>query len=66
MDVFSYNEKSMIHCFQDSLSEVSLDWYMQLEMIHVRTWKDLVDEFLKQYKYNTDMAPNRTQLQSIV
>ncbi|CAK8541787.1 unnamed protein product [Lathyrus sativus] len=38
---------------------------MQLEHSSVRTWAELADAFVKQYKYNTDLAPNRTQLQSM-
>lgn len=33
--------------------------------MHVRTWRELAKVFLKHYQYNTDMAPNRTQLQSL-
>ncbi|CAJ2657947.1 unnamed protein product [Trifolium pratense] len=56
---YAANEKLMIHAFQDSLSGASLDWYIQLERAQIQTWKDLADAFLKQYKYNLDMAPNR-------
>jgi hypothetical protein len=55
----------MIHVFQDSLSGASLDWYMQLERTQVQTWKDLADVFMKQYKYNLDMAPSRMQIQNL-
>ncbi|MCI55253.1 gag-pol polyprotein, partial [Trifolium medium] len=55
----------MIHVFQDNLSGASLDWYMQLERTQIQTWKDLADAFLKQYKYNLDIAPNRMQLQNL-
>lgn len=54
-----------MHCFQDSLSGASLDWYMQLERTHVKTWEDLSNDFLRKYKYNLDMAPNRMQLQNL-
>ncbi|MCI23836.1 hypothetical protein A2U01_0045018 [Trifolium medium] len=62
---YAANEKLMIHVFQDSLSGASLDWYMKLERTQIQTWKDLADAFLKQYKYNLDMAPNRMQLQNL-
>jgi len=38
---------------------------MHLEPTQIRSWNDLVDAFLKQYKYNVDMAPARLQLQNI-
>ncbi|CAK8567693.1 unnamed protein product [Lathyrus sativus] len=65
MAAYARDEKLMIHCFQDSLSGASLEWYMQLERNSVRTWAELANAFVKQYKYNTDLAPNRTQLQSM-
>jgi hypothetical protein len=65
MAAYTTNEKLMIHVFQDSLSGASLDWYMQLERTQVQTWKDLADVFMKQYKYNLDMAPSRMQLQNL-
>ncbi|MCI29262.1 gag-protease polyprotein, partial [Trifolium medium] len=40
------NEKLMMHVFQDSLSEASLDWYIQLERTQIQTWKDLMEAFL--------------------
>ncbi|XP_050875576.1 uncharacterized protein LOC127079204 [Lathyrus oleraceus] len=49
----------------DSLSGASLDWYMQLEGNHIHTWRDMAEAFLKHYQYNTDMAPNRMQLQNL-
>lgn len=65
MAAYSNDEKLLMHLFQDSLSGASLEWYMQLESTFIRTWKDLSEVFLKHYQYNTDMAPNRTQLQSL-
>jgi hypothetical protein len=38
---------------------------MQLEGNHIHTWREMVEAFLKHYQYNTDMAPNRTQLQNL-
>jgi len=38
---------------------------MHLERSHIRRWKDLADAFLRQYKYNIDMAPDRLELQTM-
>src|ERR1051325_8972950 len=59
------NSKLMIHCFQDSLSGASLDWYMQLEKSNIHSWDDLSNAFFKQYHFNTTLAPNRVQLQNM-
>ncbi|XP_050908581.1 uncharacterized protein LOC127122258 [Lathyrus oleraceus] len=32
---------------------------------HIRIGREMVETFLKHYQYNTDMAPNRTQLQNL-
>ncbi len=55
-----------MHFFQDSLAGAAVIWYTNLEASRVRTWKDLITAFLRQYQYNSDMAPNRTQLQNMV
>ncbi|RDX83076.1 hypothetical protein CR513_36039, partial [Mucuna pruriens] len=54
---YIYDDKVLIHCFQDNLTGVALNWY---------TWRDLAEAFLKQYKYNEDIAPDRSWLQSMV
>lgn len=58
------NDDLLIHCFQESLSRACLDWYMGFERTKIRSWKDLSEAFLKQYKYNLNMAPTRLQLQN--
>jgi len=45
---------------------MTLNWYMHLEPAHIHSWKDSVDAFLKQHKYNVDMAPDRLQLQNMI
>jgi hypothetical protein len=51
-----HDEKLLIHFFQDSLSEVALTWYMRLDNTKVKGWKNLVDPFVGQYKFNMDIA----------
>src|SRR3954471_9985558 len=65
MVAYANDQKLMMHFFQDSLSGASVEWYMQLEKTHIRSWNDLANTFLMQYKYNLDMAPNRIQLQNL-
>ncbi|RDX67542.1 hypothetical protein CR513_53575, partial [Mucuna pruriens] len=66
MATYIYNDKIPIHCFQDSLIGAALNWYVSLERGHVKTWRDLAEAFLKQYKYNEDMVPNRSWLQNML
>ena len=65
MGSYANDDKLLIHCFQESLRGASLKWYMNLERSKIRTWKDLTEAFMNQYRYNMDMAPNRMQLQNL-
>jgi len=65
MSAHAHDEKLLIHFFQDSLAGMALSWYMHLRPTRFHSCKDLVGAFLKQYKYNIDMAPDRMQLQSM-
>ena len=38
---------------------------MRLDNTRIYSWKDLVDAFIKQYKYNMDIAPDRTSLSNL-
>jgi hypothetical protein len=44
-----YDEKLLIHFFQDSLSNVALTWYMRLDNTKIKKWMDLVNAFIRQY-----------------
>ena len=59
------NEKLLIHFFQDNLSDTALTWYMRLDNTKVKKWKDLVDAFMRQYKFNIDVDPDRLSLQAM-
>ncbi|XP_024449625.1 uncharacterized protein LOC112326293 [Populus trichocarpa] len=60
-----YDDKLLIYFFQDSLTGSALSWYMRLDNAKVKKWKDLVEAFLKQYKFNLEIAPDRTILMSM-
>ncbi|XP_050915184.1 uncharacterized protein LOC127130159 [Lathyrus oleraceus] len=47
MAAYAENEKLIMHYFQDRLSKASLDLYMHLERIHVKSWEDLANTFIK-------------------
>ena len=65
MGAYSTDEKLLMHFFQDSLAGAAVAWYTNLEASQIRSWKDLATAFIRQYQYNTDMAPDRNQLQSM-
>ncbi|KAJ6917858.1 hypothetical protein NC651_012148 [Populus alba x Populus x berolinensis] len=57
-----YDDRMLIYFFQESLTGSALSWYMRLDNIKIKTWKNLVDAFLKQYKFNLEIASDRTIL----
>ena len=59
------DEKLLIHFFQDSLSDAVLTWYLRLDNTKVKKWKDLVDAFMRQYRFNINVGPNRLSLQAM-
>ena len=65
MSTLTDNDQLLIHYFQDSLTGVALCWYMGLDSASIRTFNDLGEAFVKQYKYNVDMVPDRDQLRSM-
>jgi len=62
---YAYDDKLLIHCFQDSLASVALNWYTHLEPSRIHSYMDLAHVFVKKYKYNTNNVPDRLQLQNM-
>ncbi|RDX66996.1 hypothetical protein CR513_54178, partial [Mucuna pruriens] len=65
MAAHTQDDKLLIHFFQESLAGATYSWYLNLEKGQIKTWADLVDAFLHQYRYNKELAPNQTQLQNM-
>ena len=65
MRAYAKDEKLLMHFFQESLAGAAITWYTNLEPSQIRSWKDLMAAFIRQYQYNSDMAPNRMQLQNM-
>jgi len=65
MGAYFRDEKLLMHFFQDSLAGAAVIWYTNLKASCIRTWKDLITTFLRQYQYNSNMAPDRNQLQNM-
>ena len=59
----SRDEKLLMHFFQASLAGAAVICYTNLEASRIRTWKDLITAFLRQYQYNSDMALDWTRYQ---
>ncbi|XP_058775524.1 uncharacterized protein LOC131649781 [Vicia villosa] len=59
------DKKLWVQFFQESLAGTQLEWFYLLEGANIRRWEDLAVAFYKKYQYNADLAPTRTQLQSM-
>ncbi|KAK2455735.1 hypothetical protein QL285_003159 [Trifolium repens] len=59
------NDKLLIHYFQDSLTGAALRWYMDLDSTDVCTFNDLASAFIRQYNYNSYLAPDRDELRAL-
>jgi hypothetical protein len=57
-----HDKKLLMQFFQDNLNGVTLSWYMRLDNTKIWGWKDLVNAFIKQYKYNMDIAHNKSSM----
>ncbi|GAU42099.1 hypothetical protein TSUD_134830 [Trifolium subterraneum] len=65
MSTQSSNDKLLIHYFQDSLTGAALRWYMDLDKANVSSFNDLASAFIRQYNYNSYMAPDRDELRAL-
>jgi len=65
MSTFAHDHQVLIHYFQDSLTGTALKWYMNLDRAEIRTFNDLHEAFVQQYKFNVDMAPERSDLHAM-
>ena len=54
------NDQLLIYYFQDSLSGAALRWYMGLNSANIRSFNDLGEAFVKQYKYCLTKASPRS------
>jgi len=62
MSTYANDHQVLIHYFQDSLTSAALNWYMNMDRAEIRTFNDLHEAFVQQYKFNVDMALDRSDL----
>ncbi|KAK2382842.1 hypothetical protein QL285_070355 [Trifolium repens] len=63
MSTQTVNDKLLIHYFQDSLTGAALRWYMDLDSTDI--CNDLANAFIRQYNYNSYLAPDRDELRAL-
>ena len=62
MGAYAKDKKLLMHFFQESLAGVAIIWYTNLEPSRICSWRDLMDAFIRQYQYNSNMALDKMQL----
>ncbi|GAU50056.1 hypothetical protein TSUD_186910 [Trifolium subterraneum] len=65
MSTQTSNDKLLIHYFQDNLTGAALRWYMDIDRANVSSFNDLASAFIRQYNYNSYMAPDRDELRAL-
>ena len=65
MGSYANDEKLLMHFFQESLVGAAIIWYTNLEPSWIRTWRDLMDTFIRKYRYNSNIMLDRMQLQNL-
>lgn len=63
MQSYVYDEKILIHFFQESLMGGATRWFTSLDPTCVETWEDLANLFLKKYEHNMEKVPTIYDLQ---
>ncbi|XP_070049145.1 uncharacterized protein [Nicotiana tomentosiformis] len=51
--------------FGESLTGIASEWYMDQEITHWPVWDDLARDFVCQFQYNVDIAPDRNSLSNL-
>jgi hypothetical protein len=65
MTAYQHNERLLMHVFQESLSGSAEHWYNTLDSVHIRSWRDMADSFVRHYAHNTYIAPTREDLKKM-
>ena len=67
--MYGDDERFLMQQFQKSLTgpaHSKLAWFVHLDPQKIHTWSDLANAFLAQYRFNTEMAPDRFELQRMM
>ncbi|XP_070034439.1 uncharacterized protein [Nicotiana tomentosiformis] len=51
--------------FGESLIRIASEWYRDQEITHWHVWDDLARDFIRQFQYNMDIAPDRNSVTNL-
>ncbi|XP_033514030.1 uncharacterized protein [Nicotiana tomentosiformis] len=55
-------EELLMAYFWESLTGIASEWYIDHDISHWHIWDDLARDFVRQFQYNVDIAPDRNSL----
>ncbi|XP_070022660.1 uncharacterized protein [Nicotiana sylvestris] len=58
-------EELLMVYFGESLVGIASEWYMDQDISHWHIWDDLRRDFVRQFQYNIDIAPDRNSLTNL-
>ncbi|XP_070004728.1 uncharacterized protein [Nicotiana sylvestris] len=58
-------EELLMAYFWESLTGIASEWYTDQEIIHWHVWDDMARDFVRQFQYNVDIAPDRNSLSNL-
>ena len=64
MQPLSATEELLAQMFQNTLTGVTLIWFLNLDYTRAKSWEDIYREFHNQYKYNIKMDITRRDLET--
>ena len=64
MQPLGATEELLAQIFQNTLTEVALRWFLNLDDARAKSWEDICREFHIQYKYNIEVDITRRDLET--
>ncbi|XP_070007603.1 uncharacterized protein [Nicotiana sylvestris] len=58
-------EELLMAYFGESLTGITSEWYTDQETTHWHVWDDMARDFVRQFQYNMDIAPNINTLSNL-
>nr|XP_016436517.1 PREDICTED: uncharacterized protein LOC107762657 [Nicotiana tabacum] len=58
-------EELLIGYFEESLIGITSEWYMDQDISRWHIWDDLARDFIRQFQYNVDIAPDQNALSNL-
>ncbi|XP_060182014.1 uncharacterized protein LOC132611629 [Lycium barbarum] len=58
-------DEMLMAYFSDSLTGIASDWFADQDVIKWHIWDDMAQEFVRQFQYNIDIAPDKMSMTKV-